>query len=351
MSLRSFICTVAAFACAAAPVAHAQAPDSAAKKIRATKFFDSQDPVDVTLVINLKRIRGDKDDKAPWRAATLSYMADGKTIEIPIKARTRGIWRLKNCDFPPLRLDLPNKPAQGTVFEGLNKPKLVSYCKNTDTFEQYVLQEFQLYRAYNVLTPISHRARLLRMTYTDSATAKPLTTRYAIMLEEPDLMASRFDGIILDQQGARSRDLNLDAALLAGLFQYFIANTDHSVAYLHNYELIARDDGEIFPVAFDFDFAGAVNAQYATVDPSLSVRRVRDRLFRGYCAKPEEYGKAFDVFKQRRDAIYSLYNDDLGKLLDRKVASETLKFYDEFYETISDSRLTKRRIFDACINQ
>ena len=333
---------------AATPFAHAQAPDSA-KKVRQTAFFDSQEPVAVTLAINLKRIRGDKMDEAPWRAATLSYDAAGKKVEIPIRARTRGIWRLKNCEFPPLRLDLPNKGAQGTVFEGLNKPKLVSYCKNTDTFEQYVLQEFQLYRAYNVLTPMSHRARLLRVTYADSATGKPLTTRYAIMLEEPDLMASRFDGVIVEQTGARSRDLNLDAALLAGLFQYFIANTDFSVAWLHNFELIARADGEILPVAYDFDFAGAVNAAYATVDPSLSVKRVRDRLFRGYCAKPEEYGKAFNHFTDKRNAIYGLYSDDLGKLLDKKVVSETLSFYDDFYKTISDSKLAKRKIFDSCL--
>jgi hypothetical protein len=346
MSIRILFSLAACMA--AAQFAHAQAPDSA-KKVRKTAFFDSEEPVSVTLSINLKRIRSDKQDEAPWRAATLSYDADGKKVEIPIRARTRGIWRLKNCEFPPLRLDLPNKPAQGTVFEGLNKPKLVSYCKNNDEFEQYVLQEYQLYRAYNVLTPVSHRARLMRVTYADSATGKPLTTRYAIMLEEPDAMASRFDGVILEQTGAKSHDLNLDAALLAGLFQYFIANTDFSVAWLHNFELIAKPDGEIMPVAYDFDFAGAVNAQYATVDPSLSVRRVRDRLYRGYCAKPEDYAKTIAHFNGRKDAIYALYDDQLGKLLDRKVVTETLKFYDEFYKTISDERQVKRKIIEACV--
>ena len=336
-----------AVALLAVPPILAQAPDSV-KKIRTTKFFDSEEPVSVTLSLNLKRIRADKVDGAPWRSATLTYAGEGKSVDIPIKARTRGIWRLKNCEFPPLRLDLPNKAAQGTPFEGLNKPKLVSYCKNNDTFEQYVLQEFQLYRAYGLLTPMSHRARLLRVTYADSATGKPITTRYAIMLEEPDMMASRLDGIILEQQGARSHDLDPGSTNLAGVFQYFIANTDYSVAWLHNFELVARPDGQIIPVAYDFDFAGAVNAAYATVDPSLSVRDVRDRLFRGFCVPEEHYGKTFDLFKKKRDAIYGLYNDKLGKLLDKKVAAETLKFYDDFYQTISDPRLAKRRIVDAC---
>src|SRR6185295_7759152 len=95
-------------AAVSAQAAHAKkaATDDAAKKkvLRTTKFFDSEDPIDVTLSINVKRIRGDKGEEAPWRGATLSYSdPSGKKIDIPIKARTRGIWRLKNCDFPPLR--------------------------------------------------------------------------------------------------------------------------------------------------------------------------------------------------------------------------------------------------------
>jgi hypothetical protein len=143
-------------------------------------------------------------------------------------------------------------------------------------------------------------------------------------------------------------DLDTASAVLAGLFQYFVANTDFSVAGLHNFELVTRENGQIIPVPYDFDFAGAVNAQYATVDPSLSVKQVRDRLFRGFCAPQEEYEKAFEHFNKKREAIYNLYNDDIGKLLNRRVASETLKFYDEFYRTIGDRRLAKRHILDAC---
>ena len=330
-----------------ATAAGAQAPDSL-KKARTTAFFDSEDPVAVTLSINLKQIRGDKEDKAPWRNATLILDGQGKSVQIPIRARTRGIWRLKNCEFPPLRLDLPGKLVTGTIFEGINKPKLVSFCRNSDTFEQYVLQELQLYRAYNLLTPMGHKARLLRVTYSDSASGKVMATRYAILLEEPEEMAARLEGMMLEAEGARMHDLDTATAVLAGVFQYFIANTDFSVAWLHNYELIARPNGQIIPVPYDFDFAGAINAEYATVDPSLSVRRVRDRLFRGYCASEAEYEKAFDLFNQKREAIYNLYNDDVGKLMNRRVATETLKFYDEFYKTIGDRRLTKRHILEAC---
>lgn len=329
--------------------AAAQAAD-ASSKTRTTTFYDTDAPVPVTLAVNIKRIRGDKGDEMPWRAAELNWTGpDGKTVALPIKARTRGIWRLKNCEFPPVRLNFPEKAVKGTPFEGVNKPKLVSFCKDQDEYEQYVLQELQLYRAYQLLTPVSHKARLARVTYTDSASGKAMTTRYAILYEEPEAMANRLEGAIVDQKGARARDLDPQQAVLMQVFEYMIANTDFSIAGLHNVELLARkSDGVVFPIAYDFDFSGAVNASYATVDPSLRVRRVRDRQFRGYCAPPEEMAPTFALFNAKKDAIYALYEDEVGKLMNKRVVQETLKFYDDFYKTINDPRLVKRNMIADC---
>lgn len=324
--------------------AHAQAADTAKKKRDySTKFFDSENPLDVTFITNIKRIRGDKGTNPPWRDASISFVgSDGKPIILPLKIRTRGIWRLKTCDFPPIRLDFPGKLSKGSLFEGLNKPKLVNYCRDDHQYEQYIVQELQLYRVYNILTPMSHRARLLRVTYEDSAAAKPMTTRYGIMLEEANALAARIGGQILHQEGAHSADLEPLHGLLVGVFQYFIANTDYSVNRLHNIELLARQaDGMLVPIAYDFDFAGAVNTRYATADPQLGIQRVRERLFRGYCGSTEDYAPVFALFNQKKDAIYALYHDQIGQLLDKNVVDETLKYYDEFYSTINNARRAK----------
>src|SRR5215207_8809275 len=37
-------------------------------------FFAAGTPLDVTLTTNIKRIRSDKNDKAPWRPASFSYL-------------------------------------------------------------------------------------------------------------------------------------------------------------------------------------------------------------------------------------------------------------------------------------
>ena len=80
---------------------------------------------------------------------------------MPMRLKTRGIWRLKNCEFPPIRLNFTSESTKHTIFHGLDKPKLVNYCRDNDQYEQYVLQEFQLYRIYRLLTPASHAVRVL----------------------------------------------------------------------------------------------------------------------------------------------------------------------------------------------
>jgi hypothetical protein len=321
-----------------------------AKEKAIPPIFQSETPFAVTFTANLKRLRADKKDGAPWRDASVTYTdSAGAKVVVPIKARTRGIWRLNNCEFPPLRLDFAKDSVKSTPFAKLDKPKLVSYCRNSPRFEQYVLQELQLYRIYQLLTPMSHRARLLRVAYADSARGEVLTTKYAILLEEPDEMAERIGGKMLEQQGAGPADVDTLAEAVFSVFQYMVANTDFSLVMLHNVELVIRQaDGQVIPVAYDFDFAGAINAPYATTDPRLSIRHVRQRLFRGFCAPPETFERVFALFREKKDAIYALYSDEVGNLLDRTIAREALEYFDAFYKTINDPKQAKREIVESC---
>ena len=313
-------------------------------------FYAATTPLEVTLTTNIKRIRGDKNDKAPWRSAVVSYTdSAGKQVAIPAEIRTRGIWRLKNCEFPPLRINFKSEVTKGTLFQGVDKPKLVNFCRDTDDHEQYILQEAQLYRIYNLLTPASHRSRVLNVTYTDSASGKVFAKRSAILVEEPDVMAARNGGPIMEIQGAIASDLEPFHNALVGVFQYFIGNTDFSIYALHNVELVNQPTGLVLPVAYDFDFSGVINTTYATADPKLSIQRVRDRLYRGYCGDMEMYDKAFAKFNEQKDAIYGLYSDAIGKMLKPKNVEQTLRYYDEFYKTINDAKRARRDISGDCV--
>jgi hypothetical protein len=322
------------------------------KVVPAPAFFESREPIEVTLTANISKLRSDKDSNPPWRAATLSYKGlDGNAVTVPLRARTRGIWRLKTCAFPPLRLNFTGATSKGSIFDKLDKPKLVSYCEDADGYERYVLQEFQLYRIYSLLTPVSHNARLLKLTYADSGTGKVRARRYGFVIEEPNALAARLGGKILDQKGAVSSDLDPYQNALLGVFQYMIGNTDFSVAGLHNVELFFSADGIVKPIAYDFDFAGAVNARYAVPDVNVNIPNVRQRAFRGYCADADAYAKVFALFKEKKPEIYALYGDEIGKLMDAGTVKETLRYFDEFYETINDPRSARRSIVQSCVDR
>jgi hypothetical protein len=332
-------------------------PDKAAKAARAprppTRFFDSEEPIAVTLAANFGQLRRDRGAKAPWRPARISYAGpDGAPVDVPLRVRTRGIWRLKNCSFPPLRLNF-GEPARNSPFDRLDKPKLVSYCRDNDTYEQYVLQELQLYRIHALLTPVSHKTRLLHATYVDSASGKRQSARYAFVLEEPDALAARLGGTVLDAKGAKAEDLDPYHAALVGVFQYLIGNSDWSVAALHNAELVRDSAFSVHLVPYDFDFAGAVNTPYAVADPKLNLPNVRQRLYRGHCAPEEDYARVLALFAEKKSAIYALYSreDPVGRLLRPQVAKETLSYFDDFYRTIGNSRRAKAEIVDACVRQ
>jgi hypothetical protein len=344
-----------ALACLAAAARAQDHSDTTAKHADSSKvsrFFQSETPVVATLTLNIKQITHDKGDDTPWRAATLSYSgSDGARVTVPLRVRTRGIWRLKTCEFPPLRLNFTSEAVKKTIFHGLDKPKLVNYCRNSDLYEQYLLQEFQLYRVYRLLTPASHAVRLLKLSYVDSASGKTEATRYAFIEEDPDALAARMSGKILKIKGAGPDDFNPYSSALVGVFQYMIGNTDFALNALHNAELLGKSNGEYVPVVYDFDFSGAVNARYATVDPKLSVKRVRDRLYRGFCVPADVYPKVFAVFDAKREAIAGLYRDSLGTLLRPDVVKETLGYFDDFYKTIGDPRSAKAEIMDQCLGR
>lgn len=313
-----------------------------------TILFNSTEPLEFTLTLNVKQIKKDRGDEPPSRPATFALKdTSGKPVDMPIHVRTRGIWRKKNCDIPPLRIDFTKDKVKGTVFAGQNHVKLAIPCRFNDRYEQLTLAEFNLNRAYTVLTPLSHRVRLARLTLVDSASGKPEFTRWSFVMEDESEVAGRNHGRVYDVKGATSSDLDPSTAAIAGLFQYMIGNTDYSVQALHNVELMARDTS-VYPIIFDFDFAGAVNAPYAVVDYRLSIKRVTDRLFRGPCAPASYYPAAIAHFKAKRDSITALYSDALGKLMDPGKVKETLEYFDDFYKIVDDSRRVKREMLDAC---
>ena len=316
--------------------AQSAADTGAAKPYELPKLFASDTLIRFTLKTNLRALARSRSGEPRYQAAELSYMDTGSApIRIPLRVRARGHWRRANCQMPPVLLNFWSDSSKKTLFARLDRGRLVVHCREDATREQYVLQEYQLYRIYNLLTPLSHRARLAHVTYVDSASARPPLTRYAFILEDDDDMALR-NGMRQDEsKGAKSGDLVARTDALVGVFEYMIGGTDWSVAALHNVQLLRAPNGDIHAVAYDFDWSGAVNASYAKPDYRLPIKTVRERMFRGYCAPREDFNHVFALFNDRKPAIYALYSDHIGRLMNPDVVRRTLEYFDEFYRTIN----------------
>jgi hypothetical protein len=323
--------------------------DTAAKEPKAPPaIFRETQTLQFTLTAPFKQLKKERSGVTQYRPAEITYTGDSGQVRVPVRVRTRGIWRRKNCDIPPLRLNFKKDSTKKTAFRHLDGARLVIHCRNSDDYEQYVLQEFNLYRVQRLLTPLSMEARLVRVTYIDAEKKDTLAQRYGFILEDEATFGARVGGKVVDLKGATAADLDGAESALFGVWQYFIGNTDFSIGGLHNVALLQKDTS-YYPVAYDYDWSGAVNTRYAMPSELLPIRRVTERIMRGYCTDPANYEKAIALFKEKKDAIYALYHDSLGVLMRPQVVERTLKFYDEFYEVINDRRLYTRFIIRACL--
>ena len=278
---------------------------AAVNNCQAAGLFDSGAILEITLAGPLSAVIGDAEHR---REHSFSLELDGATV--PVAVRLRGKSRVELCNFPPLRLNFAPDSVKDTLFAGQNKLKLVTHCKSGDDYEQNVLEEFLAYRLVNVLTDISVRTRLLRVSYVDTdKPGKAPVTRFAFLVEPDEKVAERVGGQVLKIRNLSRGMLDVEHAALMYVFHYMIGNTDWSL--VRNYE----DDycchnGTLFRVGernyflpYDFDMSGLVNARYAKPKPELRLRSVRTRRYRGYCADAAAVREALRAVVSRRDAI------------------------------------------------
>lgn len=318
-------------------------------------LFESDALVEFRVAADFNKLLKDVGDNREEHPASLLYLnAAGDSVNIQVTLETRGLFRRnkKVCNFPPLMVDVRKKEfdadqTKGTLFENQNKLKLVAHCQDKkDDYEQSVLQEYLIYKTLNLLTENSFRARLGRFTYIDSSGKRDSITKYGFFIEDADLLAERMGSEIFRQEGIHPLDAEYSSTVLLAVFQYMILNTDWSVSGLHNVKLVGPLNGTVYPVSYDFDWAGIIGAPYAKPDKSLGIRSVRDPLFIGYCRAESEFAQAFAVFNRNREAVYQLHRDQVG--LDERKLKRMLKDYDKFFETINQPRRVKQTIMRQC---
>jgi hypothetical protein len=310
-------------------------------------LFDSDSVLQITLKGDIRSLMNDRDDIPKEHPLSLGFTnQQGQVFNIDISSRTRGNFRRKlgGCTYPPIMLlfnDLSS--IQNTLFSEQRKLKLVVPCSG----DEYVVREYMAYKIYNLLTPLSFKARLVSVVLDDTKRNKRSAPFYGILLEEEHQMAVRNNLVSVERKIA-PRQAETSAFHRMAMFEYLIANTDWSVEYLQNVKLMAKDSLAIsYTVPYDFDHAGLVSAPYAKPAEELRLSSVRERRYRGYClADLGQLDSTIAEFNRIREKIITLYES--ATYLDASSKRSALKFIDDFYAVINDPSRRNRDFSYPC---
>jgi hypothetical protein len=319
----------------------------------ARPLFDDVTPLELTIEAPFRELRRYGDDRQERGAIVRHRAPTGEETVLDAEIRVRGNSRVAICDFPPLRVDFDNDALGGTIFAGQNHLKLVTLCKRRDSYREYLAQEYQIYKAYNALTEYSFRARWASIEYVDAdGRGKPFTEP-AFFIEEDWEVAERNGLEALDVPEVPLSELDARHAALLALFQYMIGNTDWSAISAepdeedccHNGKPIGQPGGSIIVLPYDFDFSGLIQTDYASPRSHLPIRSVRERLYTGYCAMNAELPWAVQRFNEERGAIERVFD---AEPVDERTRKRTIKYLDDFYETINDPEELRDEVIGDC---
>ena len=317
--------------------------------LAAAPLFDDSAVVEAVLEGPLADVMDDTDDRGE-----LPFLLRVDGTEFAIKARLRGKSRARVCDFPPLRLNFLKSEVDGTLFADQDKLKLVVPCQTSERAEKNLVEEYAIYRIFNLLTPASYRVRLMQTTFTDTGSRKGSERLHTFLLEPSEQLSARLGGHESELSGVALSWLDADHMALVYVFQYLVSNVDWSLVSprdeedcCHNGTLIETGE-QILYVPYDFDLSGFVNAPYAFPPPELHIDKVTQRRYQGFCTEKDTLGKALDFVVSKRPDIVEVI-ESLPVLSDRD-KKRRISYLDQFFRAAGDRERLLRQFERRCID-
>jgi len=312
-------------------------------------FFIDDAPVKLTLVTDVIALQNDKSEEPEYIKGMLIYHIAKYEIEsFDIKVKARGSTRRLSglCDFPPLKLNFKKGDVKNTEFAGLDKVKFVSQCRQDELFKEYLLEEYLLYKTYNILTENSYHARLVEIEIKDIKLRTESIQMTGFIIEDDKNLEKRTSSKKYKEMVHNQDSCETESVDVLSMFQYMIGNTDWYINTNHNIDVFARKDGSLFPVAYDFDFAGVINTAYAKPSREIPIKRVTQRYFKGSCRASDAYNPVIELFNSRRAEIFQLYSS--FEYLSKPVIKKSLRYYSKFYKILNNPSTAESSFYQAC---
>jgi hypothetical protein len=304
--------------------------------LQSQSLFDSEKVMKLEIRGDIKKLKNDRGDQRSDHELTLVHK--GKSFIVSAKVRGNYRRKAENCGFPPLMIDFDKDKMKKSVFRGINKLKVVTHCRS----QEYILKEYLTYKLYNLYTDTSFKVRLCEINYVDTVNNSS-NTSYAFFIENDEEIGERLGLKIMDSISVKPISLDTFALVRLSLFQYMIGNTDWMISKQHNIKICRGNEKLPIAIAYDFDFCGLVNTKYAAPHPSLEIKSVKNRLFKGIGYDAKYFKPYINKLNLIKNQIAELYNTFL--LIDVEDKRDAIKYLDEFYEVINDEIKMDKEIY------
>ena len=308
------------------------------------RLFESSSTLKIHIETNLSKLYQFKDDAEYQKALFKISVNDTISVFKKIKIKVRGNTRVTICDTPPLKIDFKKTKFKWQWFDGLNSLKVISPCSDGKNYSRYILKEYFAYKAFNIFTDMSYEVRLVELTLSDNQNGVDTETVYAVFVESDKNLAKRTGSNELENDDTSSSILVQNFYLnpsekhfyninLFSLYQLMIGNTDWGASSFHNTKIFLKA-GTMYPVPYDFDYAGLINTSYAIPSRSLPIKSVTERYYMGPCCESIQFEKALNTIHEKKSEIYSALNTD--PYISQKAKKEMLYYINDFYKLIED---------------
>jgi len=290
-----------------------------------------------------------KKAKKENHVGLLTYQdKNGQTQEYTIKIRARGNMRNKVCFLPPLKIDFKKRDLVAAgIKEEFDDLKMVVRCKNSDSYEDYLLKEYLTYKLYNTLTDVSFRVQLIKLTLEDIEGKQKNIEAFAFLIESIEELAERVNGRIIGNQLFSAKYLDPIAYDRMCLFEFMIGNVDWHIIKQHNTKIVGLPEKKlIIPIPYDFDFSGLVSTPYATPHTKLPILDIRERYYLGPCREENAHDPIFELFNKKKTELIATIEE--FELLGPKPKKSMLSYLQSFFEILDNPKSYNSQIVKHC---
>ena len=319
---------------------------SAQKPLKSDQLYANQTPLEIKLSYSNKEMN-EKTDDSTYIKTNMEFFHEDKWSNIEVKLRARGNFRRNTCYFPPIKMKIKKDQSEGTVFEGNKTLKLVLPCKLEAENNDNILQEFIAYKIYEMISPFHFKTKRVNVDFNEIRGKKTKNFKLkGFLIEDDKRVAKRHEGKVFERF-VHPMGMQHLTSVHNAFFQFLLGNTDFSVAYQHNGKLLFVNK-EIIPLPYDFDMTGWVNPSYATVNQSLGIKSVRERVYRGFKREEQYFDQVREDFIAKKIELIDMVSSFKSEFSNPKEFENMFEFMNDFYEILEDdSKFDKRIVSQA----